>query len=112
MSSPADSTQQTPSDLCREAIRLLTDARNKPPAELKPAVDEVLHRIVALRDLLVERQRATQQPQRSVPGSSLDRVNVAVSLVVGLQYPVGGIERKLIDQACTTLQAALDSGLA
>ncbi|MCA1647317.1 MAG: hypothetical protein LC797_18285, partial [Chloroflexi bacterium] len=87
MSTPA------PSQLCEEAIRLLGDALGKPPAELKAEVDVLERTIVALRDALIDRLRQTPtDPVRS----TVDRVNVALSLVVGLEYPVGGLDRNML----------------
>ena len=98
----------TPSWLCDEAIRLLGDALDKPPAELKAEVDVVERAIVALRDELIDRLRQT--PTDSVR-SGLDRVNVALSLVVGLEYPLGGLDRNMLKQARSALEAARNEGL-
>ena len=93
----------SPSQLCAEAIRLLGDALDKPPAELKAEVDVVERAIVALRDALIDRRR--QAPTDTVR-SGLDHVNVALSLVVGQEYPVGGLDRDLLKQARSALEAA------
>jgi hypothetical protein len=39
---------------------------------------------------------------------TLDGVNVALSLIVGLEYPMGAIPRKMLENARATLQAALE----
>jgi hypothetical protein len=101
-------TLPTPSRLCDEAIRLLGDALDKPPAELKAEVDVVERAIVGLRDVLIDRLRqAPTDPVRS----GLDRVNVALSLVVGLEYPMGGLDRNMLKQARSILDAARSQGL-
>lgn len=79
-----------------DAIRLLQDALDKPPAELKAEVDLAEQAIVALRDGLIEHVR--QAPNDQIR-SDLERVNVALSLVVGLEYPMGGIPREMLNQA-------------
>jgi hypothetical protein len=93
-------------DLAREAIRLLQDAIDKPPPELKGEVDEAERAIVAVRDSLIERLRAGEQVRQA-----LDRVNVALSLVVGVEYPQGGLARPMLEQARDELQATLQAGL-
>ena len=101
--------RRSPAALAREAIRLLDDAIEKPPAELKAEVDAAERAIVALRDELIERWRAT--PDSGVR-TALSRTNVALSLVVGLEYPIGGLQRKLLEQARSELHAALEAGPA
>jgi hypothetical protein len=83
-------------EVCDEAIRLLEDALKKPPAELKQEVDVAERAVVALRDGLIEQRR--ESPGEQVQ-SSLDEVNVALSLIVGLEYPMGGLQRQMLDQA-------------
>jgi hypothetical protein len=101
-------TPQTPSRLCDEAIRLLGEALDKPPAELKAEVDVVERAIVALRDALIDRLRqAPTDPVRA----GLERVNVALSFVVGLEYPMGGLDRNMLKQARSILEAARNEAL-
>jgi hypothetical protein len=101
-------TSQTPARLCDQALRLLDEALDKPPAELKAEVDAAERAVVALRDHLIGRRRESPTDQVR---TSLDRVNQALSLIVGLEYPVGGIQRPLLEQARAVLQAARDAGL-
>ena len=100
--------ERTPTQLCREAIGLLDAALDKPAALLTAEVDTAERKIVALRDVLIERARR----QGSGVDSSLGQVNVAVSLVVGLEYPVAGVQRELLTQARSVLQQVLESGLS
>jgi hypothetical protein len=92
--------------LCAEAIHLLDDALEKPPAELRAEVDVAERKIATLRDELIERLRASSDGQTR---TALDKVNVALTLVVGLEYPMGGLQRKMLEQARTTLQEVLPS---
>lgn len=94
----------SPSDLCGEAIRLLDDALQKAPTELKAEVDVAEQSVAMLRDELIERLRAAADPHTR---RALDKVNVALTLVVGLEYPMGGLQRSMLEQARTTLQEAL-----
>lgn len=94
-------------ELGHEAIRLLDEALGKPPAELKAEVDVAERAIAALRDGIIERWRTAPEPRLR---AALDHVNAALSLVVGLEYPLGGLQRDLLKQARSALQSALDSG--
>jgi tagatose-1,6-bisphosphate aldolase non-catalytic subunit AgaZ/GatZ len=108
MIDPRATHEDPATELCREALRVLDAAMDKPPTELNAEADTAEREIAALRDLLIERTR-----QRTLAASSaaLEQVNVALSLVVGLEYPVGGIQRELLDQARTVLRGVLGSGL-
>ncbi|MDQ6670871.1 MAG: hypothetical protein M3069_09000 [Chloroflexota bacterium] len=88
-----------------EAVRLLDAASAMPPADLKAEVDSAEQVIVALRDLLIDRLRSTPSP---AVRDALDRVNAAASLVVGLEYPMGGLQRTMLEDARTVLLTPLD----
>jgi hypothetical protein len=64
--------------------------------------------VAALRDGLIARWRESPGEQVS---ASLDRVNVALSLVIGLEYPMGGLQRQMLEQARSVLEAARTEGL-
>jgi hypothetical protein len=96
-------------DLCRQAIQLLDAAIEKPPAELKAEVDVAECGVVAVRDALIERLRSGSNADTR---SALDHVNAALSLVVGVEYPVGGLQRGMLEQARAALQATLDAAEA
>ena len=91
------------SDPRQEAIRLLEDALQKPPTELKAEVDVAERAVVRLRDSLIDQLRAGAEPRVR---SELDRVNVALSLIVGLEYPMGGLQRDMHQQALSVLNIA------
>jgi hypothetical protein len=86
----------------QRAITMLAEALEKPPAELKAEVDSVEREVAALRDQLIERLRAAPDEQVK---SSLECVNAALSLIVGVEYPVGGIQREMLEQARSALVA-------
>jgi hypothetical protein len=96
-------TAQSPPQLRDDALRLLQDALQKPPTELKAELDDAERAVVALRDLLIDRLR--QAPTDAVR-AALDQVNVCLSLVVGLEYPMGGLQRQMLDQARAALERA------
>jgi hypothetical protein len=95
---------QNPAQLRETAMRLLQDALRKPPTELKSEVDDAERAVVALRDELIERLR--QAPTDAVR-AALEQVNVSLSLIVGLEYPLGGLQRQMLDQARTALERAI-----
>lgn len=102
-----DVQRQDPADLCGDAIGLLDEALSKPPAELKAEVDQAERAVVALRDELIDRWRTAAEAKVR---KALDEVNAALSLIVGLEYPMGGLQRKMLEQARGALQSTLDSG--
>lgn len=90
-------------DLRKEALRLLDEALEKPPAELKHEVDIAERAVVAVRDQLIEQVRAAADVSAR---SDLDKVNAALSLIVGLEYPMGGLQRDMLKQARSALAGA------
>ena len=80
----------------------------KSPTELKEEVDVAERAVAALRDELIDLVRAAPEPGLS---AALERVNVALTLVVGLEYPMGGLQRNMLDEARATLQGTLDAAL-
>lgn len=98
-------------DQCRTAIEGLERAETAPPLLLLREADLALRAAVNLRDTLIAQWR--QDDGGSVPRvrTALDRVNVALSLMVGLEYPTGGIERQAAKQARALLVSLLDEGL-
>jgi hypothetical protein len=98
---------QPPADLCREAIARLKQARQEQPRHLSEDVDEAERAIVRLRDELIDRLRREGAARTR---EALKHVNAALSLVVGVEYPAAGIQRKLLDQASTALHELLESG--
>jgi hypothetical protein len=94
--------------LCDEALRLVSHALDTPPASLKAEVNVAQRAMIALRDALIDRvRRAPSEPLRA----ALERVNVAISLVVGLENPLGELDRDLLKQARSALAAARHQGL-
>ena len=98
-------------DLARRAVALLEDALSKPPETLRAEVDEVERAVVAVRDHLIQRLRQTPRTPDPALRRALDQVNVALSLVVGIEYPVGSVQRDLIEQARATLTALVAEGV-
>jgi hypothetical protein len=90
--------------LCREAKKEIDAAYDEPPLKLGQEVDYAEVRIVRLRNCLIERLRAeTDDSELARLKGILDRVNLALSYVVGVEYPTAGIHRQLIEEARTVL---------
>jgi hypothetical protein len=95
----------SPLDLCRGAIGELDHALGRPPLELNEEVDAAERAIVRLRDALIERLRQDGGPsQRGNGRQALNQVNAVLSLVVAVEYPVAGEQRKLLEQARDALK--------
>jgi HPt (histidine-containing phosphotransfer) domain-containing protein len=98
-------------DGCRQVAQLLDDALKQRPQELGEEVDQAERMVARLRDGLIDRLRAHPGvPDAARTRAALDRLNVALSLIVGVEYPAGGIQRELIEQASDTLRAVADRG--
>ncbi len=92
--------------LCQEAVQALDDLLATPPRERHQIVDHSEHAIVRLRDCLIERCRQeTTGGQASALRSALDQVNIAVSLITGVEYPGTGMQEKPMLQARNILKA-------
>jgi hypothetical protein len=84
-----------------EALRLLEDALKKRSTELKSEVDDAERAVAVLRDAWIDRLRAHPMPWLR---QNLDVTNVSLSLIVGLEYPMGGLQRDMLDQARQALE--------
>jgi hypothetical protein len=84
-----------------EALRLVEDALKKPPTELKSEVDDAERAVAVLRDAWIDHLRAQPTPWVR---NNLDMTNVSLSLIVGLEYPMGGLQRDMLDQARQALE--------
>ena len=101
-------------DLCDRARTMITAALQQQPPQLGQEVDEIERTIVYLRDALIARLRQEQVSGADTARTrrALDPVNTALSLVVGVEYPAGGIQRKLLEQAGTALATVPAEALA
>ncbi len=97
----------------REAIELLTKALDESPERVGEDVDIAERHIAWLRDRLIDalRNDAAEASASGGRREALGRVNVALSLVVGVEYPLAGIHRGPMKQARDVLQQVVDSGV-
>jgi hypothetical protein len=96
---------------CRTAIEGLERAQEAPPLMVLREADLVQRAVVDMRDLLIERLRQDDTAAAARWRAALDRINVALSLIVGLEYPMGGIPRESAQQAREVLKSLLDEEL-
>lgn len=95
-------------DLTREILGLINDAIDIPPVQLKNEVDVVENRLVDLRDELIDRLRAEMGNAPDSLRSVLDHVNMALSLIVSIEYPAGGIHREALEETRDVLKSLLE----
>ncbi len=92
--------------LCQEAVQALDDLLSSPPRERRQIVDDSARAIVRLRDCLIERcRRETTGSEAPALRSALDQVNIAVSLITGVEYPGTGMQEKPMLQARDIIKA-------
>ncbi len=89
-------------DLLEDARGRLQEAKQSGPGEIKSEGYLADRSIVQLRDYLIERFRGHDGEQAQVK-ASLEKVNAALSLIVGLEFPLSGLKRKFVDEALQLL---------
>ncbi len=93
---------------CKEAVASLDRLLETSPYPRFQELDVAERAIVRLRDGLIERLRQADA-SAEIPRlrGLLDRANIAVSLVVGIEYPAAGIRRQLLEMARDVLKGGL-----
>jgi hypothetical protein len=93
---------------CAEAVTSLDRLLEASPYPPFQELDAVQRAIVRLRDGLIDRLRQ-DKASAETPGlrGLLDRVNTAISLIVGIEHPSAGIRRELLEMARDVLKGAL-----
>jgi hypothetical protein len=93
---------------CKEAVTSLDRLLATSPYPSFQELDVAQRVIVRLRDGLIEQLRQGETSAEA-PGlrGLLDRVNAAISLVVGVEHPAAGIRRELLEMARDVLKGAL-----
>ena len=115
MTSPAPVQDDKPLfSLCEESVAALERALPLTSGGLTKQVDVAERAVVRLRDILIERVRQDNSSvQQRRWRTALTRVNAALSLIVGVEYPAAAIQKSLLEQALDTLkalQATADEG--
>ncbi len=110
-------TRETPplddqalADGCREVAGWLDAAREADPLTLQRELGRAERAIARLRDGLIARLRAAPSAEDTArPRTALTQINVALSLTVGGEYPVGQIERRFVSDASGVLRGIEDT---
>lgn len=88
----------------------LDHAIGLPPLELGQEVDKAERAVVRVRDDLIAKLRGdAEQPDATRWRAALSHANTALSLIVGVEYPVEGVKREPLKQAREQVQSALDA---
>ncbi len=88
--------------IIKSVIAKLEYLRDLPITELETGLDEVEVKIVDLRDRTIERFRREEGNEEL--RSFLQQINIALSVIFGLEYPVTGFQRNKIKQAIELLK--------
>jgi hypothetical protein len=93
---------------CQEALAAIDRGLAVAPVQCLQPVDDAERALAALRDGLIDllRRAPSARAQRNLCGA-LDGVNGALSLLLGVEYPVVGVQQDLLKDARKALQAVL-----
>jgi hypothetical protein len=88
---------------CRQIAEKLEHAATLHPRELLEEIDQIERELVGVRDDLIlhcREQNGAAGPMRA----KLEQLNVALSLVVAVEYPVTSIQRSALKQSHEVLR--------
>jgi hypothetical protein len=109
---PGDKHVISPEDY-RQALAALERAKAAPPIRLTQEADVAERAVVHMRDAAIRAQRAARQaavesgaqrPSDPELRAALDHLNLALSLIVSVEYSTTGIRRDPIQQAIDVLK--------
>ena len=90
---------------CRQIAEQLDRSTRHHPRDIEKEIDEVERELVRLRDELIQCRRQGDPVGVSERGQTrLGQINVALSLVVAVEYPVTSIQRTALEQARDVLK--------
>jgi len=90
---------------CRQIAERLDRSAERPPREIEKAMDEIGSELARLRDDLIVQCRT--HSDSGLAQRRLEYVNVALSLVVAVEYPATSVQRSALKQARETLENLL-----
>ena len=88
---------------CRQIAAKIERVATLHPRELLEQIDEIDRELVGVRDDLIlhcRQQKVATGPMQA----QLEQVNVALSLVVAVEYPVTSIQRSVLKQSHEVLK--------
>jgi len=99
-------SEDSVTERCRQIAEKLDRSVQHHPREIEKEIDEVERELVRLRDeLIIECRRQGDPVGVSARGQTrLGQINVALSLVVAVEYPVTSIQRTALEQARDVLK--------
>lgn len=86
-------------ELVQEAVHEMNAAVQTDSTRIKKEIEAVEKTVVRLRDHLIGHLRRAGVEEAAELRPLLEQVNVAVSLVVSIEYPAGGIHREALEEA-------------
>jgi len=93
---------------CRQIAAQLERSVEHHPREIEKEADEIERELVQLRnDLIVQCREKRPGIDREHAQRRLEYVNIALSLVVAVEYPLTSIQRSALKQARETLETFL-----
>jgi hypothetical protein len=95
--SPLAAEPQPLAAQCRRALEQLDRLSTLQPREIQAEIEDISRTLAGLRDRMIDRLRRGADPAGD--RHTLDRINVALSLVIGVGYPVTGVQRKHLENA-------------
>ncbi len=94
-------------NLAADAYKSVETALGLVPIKCLSQVDFAERAIVRMRDALIDELR--REPNKDEKyRRALERANVALSMVVGVEYPATGSQQKSLQMACDVLREAND----
>lgn len=93
--------------LLEEALQAVNKACAMIPIQCLEEIDFAERAIVRLRDALIEQRRAAGPGWDARSQAALDHVNGSLSLVIGVEYPATGSQRRMLQAASVGLARAL-----
>ncbi len=89
----------------RRATAALERALHLPPLQVSREADIAERAIVRARDQLILRlHQNAEQADTSQWRETLNQVNAALSLIISLEYPIGGVPRESIEHTLRLIQ--------
>jgi hypothetical protein len=77
---------------------MLNEALQKPPQQLRDELERVEALLVIVRDRLIAARRRGEPPADQID-DALRKINMALSAIVGVEYPSAGVQRKVLEHA-------------
>ena len=94
-------------EVCRGAIHSLNEILGEEVHLRYQDVDRIENKIVQLRDLLIEAWRNSSEGPGELH-ACLEKVNAALSLVVGVEYPAAGFQEKPLEMSRQILEGCME----